>query len=159
MQVYMRGNEPLHLDPSNLMAMRADLYSKHFEPGTFAIVPKCGELRIHFLKRVQNAGNYYHNTLFDNSHVARQLLFARFALQVINSSRSNVFGHDGGGTAGVGGGDHEIGRKYSRKRLRDESDTGNRIKKIKTKGKGREDTVPEKNTEEEMDADSERGSY
>jgi hypothetical protein len=157
MQVYMRGNEPLHLDPSNLMAMRADLYSKHFEPGTFAIVPKCGELRIHFLKRVQNAGNYYHNTLFDNSHVARQLLFARFALQVINSSRSNVFGNDDGGTVGVGG--DEIGRRYSRKRLRDESDTENRIKKIRTKGKGREDTVPEKNTEEEMDADSERGSY
>jgi hypothetical protein len=118
MDPYMRGNEPMHLDPSNLMAMRYDLHLAQFDHGTFAIVPKCGELRVHFLQNVDNAGNYYHNTLFTNDHVSCQLLFARFAMQIIKFNKSGGArggehsGHrdsgsneiDGGGGVGRGNG-------------------------------------------------------
>jgi hypothetical protein len=109
MDPYMRGNDPMHLDPSNLVAMRYDLRMAQFDHGTFAIVPKCGELRVHFLKNVRNAGNYYHNTLFANHHVSRELLFARFAMQIIkfnkagDAQRGERRGH--GDSGGNGGGD------------------------------------------------------
>jgi hypothetical protein len=70
MDVYMNGNDPLHLDPTNLIAMRADLHLELFGRGAFVIVPKCGELRVHFIKNVPEAGNYYHNTLFVHNHVS-----------------------------------------------------------------------------------------
>ena len=103
----MRGNEPMYLDPSNLMAMRYDLHLAQFDHGTFAIIPKCGELRVHFLQNVDNAGNYYHNTLFTNDHVSRQLLFARFAMQIIKFNKSG--GARGGERSGHGdSGSNEI---------------------------------------------------
>lgn len=123
MDPYMRGNEPMHLDPSNLMAMRYDLHLAQFNHGTFAVVPKCGELRVHFLQNVDNAGNYYHNTPFTNDQVSHQLLFARFAMQIIKfnksgsirggersshrdsgSNDSEIDGGDGIGSRGNGGG-------------------------------------------------------
>ena len=121
MDPYMRGNEPMHLDPSNLMAMRYDLHLAQFDHGTFAIVPKCGELRVHFLQNVASAGNYYHNTRFTNDQVSHQLLFARFAMQIIKFNKSGgargsersrhgdsgsneIDGVDGVGSRGNGGG-------------------------------------------------------
>ncbi|KAF5384127.1 hypothetical protein D9615_003228 [Tricholomella constricta] len=111
---YTAWNDPLHLDPTNLLAMRSDLHHEQFNHGTFAIVPKCGELRVHFLKNVCNAANYYHNTVFEHRHVSRQLLFARFALQVITLHvlQCCAYGHggdasDGGG--GGGGGSQDVG--------------------------------------------------
>ncbi|KAF5384113.1 hypothetical protein D9615_003225 [Tricholomella constricta] len=113
MDVYMTNNKILHLDPTNLLAMRADLHHKQFEHGTFAIVPKCRELRVHFLENVCNAANYYHNTVFEHRYVSRQLLFARFAMQIINLHASQFpardiqrgsSAHGHGGDVGDGGG-------------------------------------------------------
>jgi hypothetical protein len=61
---YMAGNNPLYLDSTNLVALRSYLYQEQFDKGTFAIVPKCGELRIHFIKNVSSVGNHYHDILF-----------------------------------------------------------------------------------------------
>jgi hypothetical protein len=96
MDPYMRGNNPLHLDPTNLVAMRYDLHMAQFNHGTFAIVPKCGELQVHFLKNVCDAGNYYHNALFANDHVSRQLLFAMQIIKIGSAQRVERSGHGEG---------------------------------------------------------------
>ena len=174
----MRGNEPMHLDPSNLMAMRYDLHLAQFDHGTFAIVPKCGELRVHFLQNVDNAGNYYHNTLFTNDHVSRQLLFARFAMQIIKFNKSGdarggeCSGHgdsneiDGGGGVGRGNGGGGAQRK---RREADEmkEDSGKaegsgmarekKRRKVAKKTKDKDDNEDEMEIEAQLDADAERG--
>ncbi|KAF8224547.1 hypothetical protein L208DRAFT_1078328, partial [Tricholoma matsutake] len=130
----------MHLDPSNLMAMRYDLYSAQFDHGTFAIVPKCGELWVHFLQNVDNAANYYHNTLFTNDHVSHQLLFARFAMQIIKFNKSGGArggersGHgdsgsneiDGGGGVGRGNGGGGGSGERDRKELAHDMDLASR---------------------------------
>lgn len=168
----MRGNDPLHLDPSNLVAMRYDLHMAQFDHGTFAIVPKCGELRVHFLKNVCDAGSYYHNVLFANDHVSRQLLFARFAMQIIkigSAQRVEHSGHgEGDGGSGSGGGDGVGGsgsklaetrgqakRKQAGK-MKEESGNAKKIK-VANKIKDKDDNEDKMEIEGKLDADAERG--
>jgi hypothetical protein len=182
MSVYMGANDPLHLDPTNLMAMRGDLHREQFDQSGFAIVPKCGELRVHFLKNVRDSGNYYHNTLFDNNHVSRELLFARFALQVFRLNHLSNFragdtrsggcrgdhGGEGDGGGGIGGdsgrGDNGSTRTRGQKRsrtgkMKEESELvdGRGVKKARRKEKNDDDNEME--IENELDTDAEQGLY
>jgi hypothetical protein len=113
MDTYMIGNQPLDLDPTNLVAMRCDLQQEQFDRFTFVIDPKCGELRVHFVKNVLEVGNYYHNSPFNHNHVSLPLLFARFAFQIIKlipPIETHMDGDDSGnggsgeGSGGIGGG-------------------------------------------------------
>jgi hypothetical protein len=77
-------------DQYNLFTLRADL-RLNFNQGAFVFVPKSGQLRIPFLKRVRQSGILYHDTLFnDNNRLARGFMLAHFGWAVIKLAKEHV---------------------------------------------------------------------
>jgi hypothetical protein len=73
MEVYTDIDDyPINEDQYNLFTLRADLHL-NFNQGAFVFVPKSGQLRIHFLKRVRQSGIFYHDTLFNHHDRLSQL--------------------------------------------------------------------------------------
>jgi hypothetical protein len=84
MHYYLGDTLPLHHAPRNLCCLRYDLYMGGFDQGQFVVVPKCGNLVVHFLRRSEEAGNLYHNAGFNHKNqVAPEALYARFAWALI----------------------------------------------------------------------------
>jgi hypothetical protein len=80
MQVYLIGTLPLHQDPGNLFALRCDLHLSQFDQGRFVIVPKSGQLVVHFVQPANQSAQRYHNIQFDHKNsLSHELLYARFA--------------------------------------------------------------------------------
>src|ERR1700691_3384566 len=80
MEVYLIGTRPLHQDPGNLFALRCDLYLSQFDQGRFVIVPKSGQLVVHFVQPANQSAQRYHNIQFDHKNsLSHELLYARFA--------------------------------------------------------------------------------
>jgi hypothetical protein len=80
MDVYLIGSRPLHQDPGNLFALRWDLHLGQFNQGRFVIVPKSGQLVVHFLQLSYESAQQYHNVQFDHRNsLSHELLYARFA--------------------------------------------------------------------------------
>jgi hypothetical protein len=177
MDTYMMGNQPLDLDPTNLVAMRCDLQQEQFDRFTFVIVPKCGELRVHFIKNVPEVGNYYHNSPFAHNHVSLPLLFARFAFQIINLIPP-IETHMGGDDSGNGGSGEGIGGENNRgdgggdgggngiethgKKRKKEAEPAERSDVMKKGVQGTDVVKKAKKDDEieiggELDADAERG--
>jgi hypothetical protein len=80
----------LNEDQYNLFTLRADLHLI-FNQGAFVFVPKSGQLRVHFLKRVRQSGILYHDTLFNHhDRLSRGFLLARFGWAVIRLAKEHV---------------------------------------------------------------------
>ena len=82
MDVYgpLFGSQPLHQDPRNLFALRWDLHLGQFDQGRFVIVPKYGQLVVHFLQPGNHSVRRYHNIQFNHKDtLSHELLYARFA--------------------------------------------------------------------------------
>ena len=109
--MYLNGSEPLHQDPGNLFALRWDLHLGQFDQGRFVIVPKSGQLVVHFLQPTNQSAQRYHNVQFNHKNsLSHELLYARFAWALMNivtkaSLNSNMFNflEDVGGGGGGGG--------------------------------------------------------
>ena len=104
MDMYLAGILPLNRDSRNLFTLRYDMQLGQFDQGNFVIVPKSGQLVIHFIQPSVESAQLYHNTIFDHRMtVSNELLFARFAWELIkmvgNSDldSSFTFSNDGGG--------------------------------------------------------------
>lgn len=70
--------------------MKADLRLA-FDLGAFVFVPKSGQLRIHFLKRVRQSGVLFHDTVGDDHNpLARRFMLARFGWAVIKLAKEHV---------------------------------------------------------------------
>src|ERR1700730_12716909 len=91
MEVYTDIDDyPINEDQHNLFTLRADLHL-NIDQGAFVFVPKSGQLRIHFLKRVRQSGILYHDTLFnDYDRLARGFMLARFGWAVIRLAAEHV---------------------------------------------------------------------
>lgn len=80
MHVYLSGDQlSLINSSSNLFTLRWDLHLGLFDQAGFVIVPKLGQLVVHFLKPTQSA-QLYHNVQFDHKNtLSHEALYARFA--------------------------------------------------------------------------------
>src|ERR1700691_15960 len=80
MYVYLLGLHPLRNDSRNLFALRCDLHLGQFDQAQFVIVPKSGQLVVHFLQLTDQCAQRYHNVQFDHKDsLSHELLYARFA--------------------------------------------------------------------------------
>jgi len=80
MEAYLDGSKPLYNDQRNLFTLRCDLHLGQFNQGRFIIVPKSGQLVIHFLRPTGESAQLYHNVRFDHKNsLSHELLYARFA--------------------------------------------------------------------------------
>ena len=90
MHVYADVDDyPLNEDQYNLFTLRVDL-RLNFDQGAFVFIPKSGQLRIHFLKRVCQSGILYHDTFNDHNRLARGFMLARFGWAVIRLAKEYV---------------------------------------------------------------------
>lgn len=84
MDIYLAGILPLNRDSRNLITLRYDMQLGQFDQGNFVIVPKSGQLVIHFIRPSAESAQLYHNTIFDHRMaVSNELLYARFAWELI----------------------------------------------------------------------------
>ena len=85
MDIYLPGDQPTLINSSrNLFALRWDLRLGLFDQAAFVIVPKLGQLVVHFLKLTQSAERY-HNVQFDHKNaLSHAALYARFAWALMN---------------------------------------------------------------------------
>lgn len=58
MEAYLLGDKPLYNDQRNLFTLRCDLHLGQFNQGRFIVVPKSGQLIIHFLRLTGRVPNY-----------------------------------------------------------------------------------------------------
>jgi hypothetical protein len=85
------SEHPINEDSRNLFALWIDLHQSQFDQARFVIVPKSGQLVIHFVRHVYETANQYHNVNFDHRNVLlNKLLYARFAwalFEIVKDSR------------------------------------------------------------------------
>jgi hypothetical protein len=80
MEEYLLGDRPLYNDHRNLFTLRCDLHLGQFNQGRFIIVPKSGQLVVHFIRPTGESAQLYHNVQFDHkSPLCHELLYARLA--------------------------------------------------------------------------------
>lgn len=91
MQIYSLSNqkEPAN-DSRNIFALRWDLLSSLFDKEKWVVVPKDGQMVVHFIDQSYETAALYHNKMFDTAHSSHEFLFARFAWAIIEQVRSAV---------------------------------------------------------------------
>ena len=120
MHVYLNddGRPPFADKSRNLCTLRYDLYVGLFDQAKFVIVPKNGQLVVHFLASTHETAQYYHNVHFDHKNtLSHEALYARFAwalMEIVKkiimrcSKEFNLLKATGADSDGGGGGD-EVG--------------------------------------------------
>jgi len=80
MNVYLFEGQPLlSYSQHNLFTLWWDLHLGQFDQAGFVIIPKLGQLVVHFLRPAQSA-QQYHNIQFDhNNTLSHEALYAHFA--------------------------------------------------------------------------------
>jgi hypothetical protein len=71
--------------PTNLLALRVDLRTPQFDRCAFVLVPKSGQVVIHFI-RISGSNPYaakYHNHVISTTYLAPEFVYARFAWSII----------------------------------------------------------------------------
>jgi hypothetical protein len=144
MDMYLDMSRPLYVSSKNLFCLRYDLHLGGFDCAQFVIVPKSGQLVVHFLKASPEAANLYHNVSFDHdNNVSHEALYARFAWALIkiikemevtqkpfnfqkpeNDNEGRTPGASGKGEGGSGGGGQDMSGTRKRKRERGDEDGG-----------------------------------
>ena len=132
MDIYLIGSRSLSHSPRNLFTLRWDLRLGQFDQAGVVIVPKLGQLVVHFLQPTYQCAQQYHNVQFDHKNtLSHEALYARFAwalMNIVKSSLADVKGfrfsmasdidgggdgsggdEDGGGDEGGSGGGNEGG--------------------------------------------------
>lgn len=122
MDVYLSGDPSLINSSNNLFALRWDLHLGLFDQAEFVIVPKLGQLVVHFLHPNSESAQQYHNVQFDHKNtLSHEALYARFAwalmekvkvstvadmeeFRFLTASDTDGGGDEGGGRRGGGGG-------------------------------------------------------
>jgi hypothetical protein len=136
MESYLGITRPLHLSSKNLFCLQYNFRLGGFDRAQFVIVPKSGQLVVHFLKTSPEAANLYHNVPFDHSNnVSHEALYARFAWALFkiiremeldpklfnfrkpeNDDKGLTPGTSGKGEGGSGGGGRDTSGTRKRKR-------------------------------------------
>ncbi|KAF8308465.1 hypothetical protein F5887DRAFT_912377, partial [Amanita rubescens] len=91
MHVYLSGDQrSLINSSSNLFTLRWDLRLGLFDQAGFVIVPKLGQLVVHFLQTTNQSAQLYHNVQFDHKNtLSHEALYARFTwalMKIVKSS-------------------------------------------------------------------------
>ena len=131
MDVYFDSQHFLSDSPRNLFALRYDLHLDQFDRAGFVIVPKLGQLVVHFLRPAQQSAQQYHNVQFDHKKtLSHEALYARFAwalMKIVKSTladpkefriltASDIDGGISGDGGDEGGGGRNKGSGVKRKR-------------------------------------------
>jgi hypothetical protein len=98
MDVYLIGgsSDVLSDSPRNLFALRWDLRLGQFDQAGFVIVPKLGQLVVHFLQPAYQSAEHYHNVQFNhNNTLSHEVLYARFAWALMKIVKSFLAGMKG----------------------------------------------------------------
>ena len=127
MDVYLNpGQRSVINSSNNLFTLRWDLRLGLFDQAGFVIVPKLGQLVVHFLQPTNESAQLYHNVKFDHKNtLSHEALYARFAWALMKIIKGTVAdmkefrfltasdtggGGDNDGGSGDGGGDEGSGR-------------------------------------------------
>jgi HNH endonuclease len=91
MKVYSLSNkkEPEN-DCRNLFTLCWDLHSLLFDQAKWVVMPKGGQMVVHFISQSYEAAALYHNQTFDTAQLSHEFLFARFAWVIIEQAKSVV---------------------------------------------------------------------
>lgn len=88
MDVYSLSNKKQsENDPRNLFALRWDLHPLLFDQAKWVVVPKGGQMVIHFISQSYEAAPLYHNQRFDTAQLSHEFLFARFGMGNYRTSK------------------------------------------------------------------------
>jgi hypothetical protein len=92
MDVYLFDNQCLLSDsPRNLFTLRWDLRLGQFDQAGFVIVPKLGQLVVHFLQPAYQSAQHYHNVQFDHKNtLSHEALYACFAWALMKIVKSTL---------------------------------------------------------------------
>jgi hypothetical protein len=86
----MIDDDTVNEDKYNLLTLKVDLHLI-FDRSTSVFVPKSGQLRLHFSRRVATSGILYHDTLFnDHNCLGRAFVLARFGYPVSQTLCSGI---------------------------------------------------------------------
>lgn len=77
-------------DTRNLFALRWDLHASPPDQAKWVVVPKGGQMVVHFISQSYEAAALYHNQAFDTIQLSHEFLFARFAWAIIEQAKSVV---------------------------------------------------------------------
>jgi hypothetical protein len=69
----------LLISKRNLFALRRDLHSLLFDQAKWVVVPKGGQMVVHFISQSYEAAALYHNKTFNTAQLSHEFLFSRFA--------------------------------------------------------------------------------
>jgi hypothetical protein len=86
---FQNKNHPEH-DTRNLFALRWDLHALLFDQAKWVVVPKDGQMVIHFISQSFEAAALYHNRRFDTTKLSHEFLFSRFAWAIIEQVKSAI---------------------------------------------------------------------
>ncbi|KAK2467350.1 hypothetical protein APHAL10511_000585 [Amanita phalloides] len=87
MRVYSLSEQKEENDSRNLFALRWDLYSLLFDQAKWVVVPKGGQMVIHFISQSYEAAALYHNQTFNTAQLSHEFLFSRFAWAIIEQAK------------------------------------------------------------------------
>ena len=87
MRVYSLSEQKEENDSRNLFALRWDLHSLLFDQAKWVVVPKGGQMVVHFIGQSYEAAALYHNQAFDTAQLSHEFLFSRFAWAIIEQAK------------------------------------------------------------------------
>ena len=175
MHVYLNNDSPPPFaDKSrNLCTLRYDLSVGLFDQAKFVIVPKNGQLVVHFLTPTNETVQYYHNVAFNHKNtLSHEALYARFAWALMDIVKDIVMpdskgfkilkatsaDSDGRGDGDEGGGGDEGGSSRGGKRGGGRGRGGGKRKRDRggNKGSGRGRGGAKRKREDESKDDESR---
>ncbi|KAF8710133.1 hypothetical protein AX14_013428 [Amanita brunnescens Koide BX004] len=87
MRVYSLSDQQEENDSRNLFALRRDLHSLLFDQAKWVVVPKGGQMVVHFISQSYEAAALYHNKAFNTAQLSHEFLFSRFAWAIIEQAK------------------------------------------------------------------------
>jgi hypothetical protein len=87
MRLYSLSDHQEENDSRNLFALRWDLHSSLFDQAKWVVVPKGGQMVVHFIGRSYEAAALYHNKPFNTAQLSHEFLFSRFAWAIIEQAK------------------------------------------------------------------------
>ena len=87
MRVYSLSEQKEENDSRNLFALRRDLHSLLFDQAKWVVVPKGGQMVVHFISQSYEAAALFHNQTFKTAQLSHEFLFSRFAWAIIEQAK------------------------------------------------------------------------
>ena len=85
--VYSLSEQKEENDSRNLFTLHLDLHSLLFDQEKWVVIPKGGQMVIHFIGQSYEAAALYHNQTFNTTQLSHEFLFSCFAWAIIEQAK------------------------------------------------------------------------